>query len=707
MVTPPRYQAKSYLLLDTRKLQLNVFQGQSALGETAAIDVSAVDSQMEILKSETIARAVVDDLNLADDPEATGRNLTSFFGSLTGAVWRLLGRDQSLEIDQLAPASKDELIQAAVGFVRGNLQVQRVRLTYVVEIGFQSLDPGKATRIANAVADAYILDQTQSKQTVTKRATNWLQQRMSELREQAIAADRAVQDYKTKNGIVMTGKGTADEQQLAELTSQSIITRSQTLDAKAKLDHVQEVIASGRPEAILSDSVRNEVFSKLRTQYVDASRRLADFAARFGKEHQAVENLSKDMQRIRNAALEELKRVAEAYKGDYEVAKSREAAVQARLRALTEQDAETRQGQGALQALESAAKAYRGLHETFLQRYVEATQQQSIATTEARVLTPASLGFKISPNSRFVMMASSALGLMAGFGAAFTRERLDAVFRTPKQVERTLGVQCLGILPALPAKTPRKTQPSPEKAASRIIDEDLGIARQVVLTPFSRFTETVRSIKVAADTSPSAQAVRVIGMVSAVPGEGKSTVSANLAQLTAHSGNHTLLIDGDLRNPSLTRVLAPKAKAGVLEVLDGSVKLGQALWRDPVTGVHFLPAAISRPVAHTSEILSSRGMSNLMKVVREHYDYVIVDLPPLAPVVDAKAASHVIDGFLLVIEWGRTSPEVISEALGSAELVQSKLIGAVLNRANPAALKRLEAYKGANYHRYYTSYVSS
>jgi succinoglycan biosynthesis transport protein ExoP len=707
LMTPRQYQAKAYLLLDTKKLNLNLYQNQYSLGEESIPDFGAVDSQMEVLRSEAIARSVVDELKLDQDPEATGRNLTSFFTSLTGAVWRLFGPDPNRELGNAPVLSNADLAQAAVGFVRGNLQVQRVRMTYVVEIAFQSLDPGKAGRIANAICEAYILDQTQSKQSVTKRAVTWLQQRMTELREQAIEADRAVQDYKTKNNIVTTGKGTVDEQQLSELTSQSIIAKSQTADAKAKVDQIRSVIAAGSADAILSDGFRSDVISKLRQQYVEMSRRYVEYSARFGKDHQAVQNLRLDLQRILTAATEELKRVAQGLEGEYEVAKSREQSLQLRLKALTEQDAETRQGQGALQALESAAKAYRTLHESFLQRYVEATQQQSIATTEARVLTPASGGSKIIPNNKMVLASTGVLGLLLGFGCAYARERLDAVFRTPKQVEQALGVQCLGVLPAIPPKAQtQKREPNAERLANRMIDDDLGIARQVVLTPFSRFTETIRSIKVAVDMGPSGHEGHLLGVVSAVPAEGKSTVCANLAQLTAHSGTNTLLVDADLRNPSLTRLLTPDAKAGLLDVLQGKAVLENVIWQDPITGLHFLPGILGAKMAHTSEILASKNMQELLNDVRERYDYVNVDLPPLGPVVDARAISHLMDGFLLVIEWGQTSPEAVAETLGSAELIQSKLIGAVLNRANPVAMKRLETYKGKYYHNYYTSYIS-
>lgn len=499
-----------------------------------------------------------------------------------------------------------------------------------------------------------------------------------------------------------------DEQQLGDLAGQLSKAREQTADARARLDRINEIIASRVPDASMTAWLQNDVITRLRQQYVDASRREADFAVRLGSEHQAVVNARKELRQIERAAADELRRVAEGFKNDYEIAQSRERAVAMRLDEQKKLNEGTRQEQGALHMLESAARAYQSLHDSFLQRYAEATQQQqNVTSTEARVITAAAGAQKVSPNARQVLTLGAVLGIMLGFGAAYARERLDNVFRTPKQVEHALGIECLGVLPAVESKAPSKRVVSASHDVERrIIEHDLGIARQVILTPFSRFTETVRSIKVAVDTSTASTSAHVVGLVSAVPAEGKSTVSSNLAQLAAHGGARVLLIDGDLRNPSLTRLITPFAEAGVLEVLQGETDVVGAVWHDPITGMDFLPAVLRSPIAHTAELLSSRQMRDLVAEARNHYEYVVIDFPPLAPVVDARAASSLVDSFILVVEWGQTSPEIISEALGSAEVVQSKLIGAVLNRANPSALKRLEAYKGKNYHSYYTSYLS-
>jgi succinoglycan biosynthesis transport protein ExoP len=704
LITPPRYLAKSSLLLDTRRIQL--FQQQSVLSDTN-FDVPAVESQIEILRSESIALSVVQELKLANDPEFTGQ-ATSFFGTLTTAIWKLF-TPASTPLEPREIASQEKLIRTAVGYLRGNLQVQRVRLTYVIEIGFQSLDPGKAAHIANAVAEAYILDQTQSKQYTTQRAADWLQGRMMELRQHALEEDRAVQDYKTQNNIIQSGGRSLDEQQLAELSTQLVQARAQTADAKARLERVRETIASGVPDAAMTASLQNDVINRIRQQYVDISRREADYAARFGRQHQAVVNLRKEMQQLQQSATDELRRIEEGIKNDLQISQTREQAAENRLKQLTEQDAETRQTLGTLRVLESSAQAYRTLHDSFLQRYIETTQQQTVTSTEARVITGAVGATKVHPNTSQVLSLGTVLALMLGCGAAYARERLDHVFRTPKQVEKALGVECLGVLPAIEGKpAPKRNQPVDQAAlSSRTIAQDLGIGRQVVLTPFARFTETVRSIKVAADTCAGAHGTRVIGIVSAVPGEGKTTIAANLAQLLANGGHRTLLIDADLRNPSLTKMMAPHAQAGLVEVLLGRASVESVTWRDPITALDFLPAVLPHQISHSSEVLTSPRMKQLIAKAREEYAYTILDFPPLAPVIDAKAAAHLVEGFIFIIEWGRTSQEVIVEALGSAELVQSKLVGAVLNRANPSALRRLEAYKGYNYHRYYSSYQSN
>ena len=220
----------------------------------------------------------------------------------------------------------------------------------------------------------------------------------------------------------------------------------------------------------------------------------------------------------------------------------------------------------------------------------------------------------------------------------------------------------------------------------------------IVDAPFSRFTEAIRSIKLAVDLNGTVKANRVIGVTSSLPNEGKSTTSAALAQLMSQVNARSILIDCDLRNPSLSRMLTPAAQVGMLEVITGSVSLEDAIWTEPSTGMAFLPIVLKYRLAHSSEILGSNQVKKLFEQLRESYDYVIVDLPPLAPVVDVRAATHLVDTFLFVIEWGRTKVDIVEHALNHSQGVYENLLGVILNKVDMNIFSRYESHREAYYY---------
>jgi succinoglycan biosynthesis transport protein ExoP len=694
--TPARYTATAVLMLDTRRMQ--IFQ-QNVMSELS-FDAPAVDSQLEVLKSEAVALSVIRMLDLQRDPEfSDGSN--SILKTVLSPLAKLFS---SPEEEVATLPRRDPTLQRALDRFKSSLAVRRVDRSYVVNISFESLDEDKSARIANAVGEAYIQDQLQAKHTATKRATVWLKERIEELRQEAEDADRAALAFRSKNSLTSTDGKLLSEQQLSEISTQLVAAKAQTAEAKARLDRIQEISRRGIDDAAVGDSLQNAVLNRLQQQYVEAAKRQAEFSSRYGADHIAAANLRKEMQQIQDVSKSEMNRIAESYKSEYEIALRREEAIQRGLDDLTRVAADTREAQVGLRQLESSANAYRTLHDTFLQRFVEATQLQSVPNTEARIITAAAGAQKTHPLTAIVLAIAGFIGAGFGCAIAFFGEGFDRVFRTTRHVEQVLGIKCLGIVPSVTtSKSQTQGGANVGHAQPRTLPADLGLARQVVLTPFSRFAETVRSVKVAVDTSPTARSVKVIGITSALPEEGKSTIASNLSQLMAHSGRRALLVDADLRNPSLTRRIAPQAETGILEVLNGTSQLSEAIWHDPVTGLDFIPAVMKLPTLHTSEILSSDRMTNFLAAARSYYEYIVLDLPPLAPVVDTKAVAHQVDAFVLVIEWGRTSPEIIIEALGTAETVQSKLLGSVLNKANAQSLKKAEAYKGDSYYKYYES----
>jgi len=552
--TPPRFTATSLMLFDARKIE--PFQQQWTSNVTA--DSAFVDSQVEILKAENIARAVVKQLDLQSDAE---------FAPQGG---RSLRRISEAALGLSESAGQSDQLGRIVRSFRKNLTINRIGLTYVVRIEFRSLDPNKAARISNAVAEAYIAGELDSKSQAARRANVWLQDRMSELRKLAESTERTALEYKARNSAVATPASPLTDQQLTELASQRRVV---------------------------------------------------------------------------------------------------------------------------LQDLESSVQTYRALHEQLLQRIAEFTQQQSFPATEARVVSPASAPLeKSEPKTLPILAVASLLGLVGGLGAAFAREYFDGSLRSSRQVQKEIGIDCLGLLPTIVLRRRQLRSKSRQHAASgeRVMSPPVGTHRFVVGDPLSRFAETIRSLQVVADSADCHRPNTVIGVTSVRSGEGKSLVAANLSEMIAISGRRVLLIDCELRNGGLTGQFAPQAKAGLLEVIAGGALAKELTWRDPDTGLDFLPA-VKTPVRHDSlspagllqrTQLTRAGLRTLLQSVNGGYDYVILDLPPMTPVPDVKAMSEQVDAFILVIESGRTSRQAVIDALSAAPPVFEKLLGVVLNKAD-------------------------
>jgi succinoglycan biosynthesis transport protein ExoP len=714
LVTPSQYTATATLLIDSTTLR--VLQNQMQPQGEIPLDSLQVGSQVEILASRKVGLAVVKDLKLADDPD---------FAAPAG--WSLFSR--------LAPEAPEQREQRALDDFLSRRTITRGDKTYALNISYTSKSPATAAKVANAIAEAYIDDQLGAKYETVTRAGAWLQDRISELKSKATAADRAVLEFKEKNNIVdfggasvAAGPGAANrligEQQLFDLNSQLATARASTSEAKARLDRIEEVQRLDVSEAAVADTLKNEVITRLRNQYLDLSAREANISSRYGADHAAAVNLRDQMAELRRNIRAELGRVAGSYKSDFEIAKTRQETLERSLANLVSEGQVTNRDRLGLAELESSAKVYHTLFDSFLQRYMEAIQQQSFPITDARVISPAVPPTqKSKPITSFIIAIALTMGLMASVGIAMLREAIDSVFRTALQVEQELGVRCLSVIPLAAGTAPRTPAlpgataagldgeaSRPAAAASRGVDTlpaGAGfysfidpLKRRAVDDPISVFTEAFRAIKVTAWLQATVRENKVIGITSTLPSEGKSTTAANLAALMADAGRRVVLIDADLRNPTLARSLTPRPQAGWLEVLSGKLDLAQATGREPGTGLALLPLLLTEAPVHSDEVLASAAFRNLVDQLRQAYDYVIIDLPPIAPVVDVRAVAPVIDSFVFVVEWGSTRIKAVRRHLLPEAEIHDRLLGVVLNKADLSVLERFEQsgiYQGGYY----------
>lgn len=698
LTTPSSYTAVAQMVIDSRKVPA-FQQQQQAMGDMT-IDTAAVATQVEILQSKRVSLSVIKDLKLTEDPEFVGPG-----GGLVGALFNLISKT----FDPAAAPSETQLLRRALGAFEGHRKISRIPLTYVMEISFQSHDPAKAAQIANAIADAYVVDELEAKYQSTQRASAWLQDRIKELRGGNLASLQALVEFKNKNNIVETGGKLMNEQQMSEVTSQLMLARAATSEAKARLERIQQVMRQDIPDASLADALKSEVIIKLRQQYLDIAGREAIWSAKYGPDHLATIALRNQMTELRRNIADEMGKIAESYKSEYEIAVAREASIQKSHDSAVADSHVSNQALVQLGELESNAATSKFMYENFLQRYMEAVQEQSFPVSEARLISPADAPSQRSqPNTLIVLAATALGGMMAAFGVATLREATDRVFRTGVEVQNALHVSCIAMLPRLKPIAPDslgKQAKTPAVARQIPIDHSDDLMHYVVNAPFSQFTELLRSVKVMVDINSVIETKNVLGLTSTLPNEGKSTIAANLAALISHGGSRVLLVDGDLRNPSLSRHLRPDAAAGLVDVAAGKTALDDALWTDPTSGLTFLPAGPgSTALVHPNEILGSAAVKSLMDKLRDAFEYVIVDLPPLAPVVDTRTTASFIDSYVYVVEWGRTKIDVVKHSLSSAPEINDRLLGVVLNKADMSVLERYERYRTTYYYRKYPQY---
>jgi polysaccharide biosynthesis transport protein len=693
-ITTPLYTATAELALDSRKVQVS---NNQVVGDNS-LDSSQVESEVTVLHSENIALAVVKELKLTDDPE--------FVDDTPGLFAWFFGDNGRL--------SDEVRTRIAVKALRGRLVVRRLGLTHVLEISFPSRDRVKAARIANAAAQAYLNEQLNVKYEAARRASGWLQERIAELRNQSSDAARAVEAYKEKHNIVDTGagRGLLSDLQVQELNQQMISATAATAEAKARLNRIEEVLKSPTPgEALgnVSESLHNEVITKLRQRYLTDRERVAKFTAEMGPNHMAVVSLKSEMVELQNSIIDELQRIAQTYKSDYEIAKAREDSLRASLNKQILVAGATGQAQVDLKELQSASQTYHTIFENFLQKYTEAVQEQSFPMFDAHLITVATPPLQKShPKRTLIALLGLIGGVVGGLGHSLVRHNFDRSVRWPRDVEERLRLNCLGLVPLIAPREPAQTKSEAAKVSATVgrvaplavkkspaAKAVLDLTHKTAEEPFSHFSERMRSIKTALDGLAQLHPVQCIGVISAVPGEGKSTVAVNLAQAFARGGRSTLLIDADLRSAQLSRVLLNDAEYGLVELMAGSVPLNQATRILSSSKLCFVPAVLRRRIANSGDLLASERMQAVLAAARHGFNHVIIDLPPVGAISDARAIAPLVDSFILVVNWGSTRFDVVEQALTDFGIGAEKIVGVVLNKVN---FRELDIYSRGYYH---------
>ncbi|WP_208347745.1 polysaccharide biosynthesis tyrosine autokinase [Pseudaestuariivita rosea] len=718
--TPPIYYAEAQVLVNNR---LNEVIQQAAVSDGDIRDDAGIQNEIHIMRSAPIARQVVADLALYED-QVFLNPPSSAIGSTIGGLRSMIGamipdRASSGPVIEFSDAQRQAFVSDKITqHLRKSIRIGRVGQSYVLSVGYVSHDPNLAANVANAFAQAYLDDQLNANLEATERTISWMQDQLAELAVSSQQAALAVERFRSANNLTATQGQLVSEQRLDQLNTQLNLAEADAARAMALANRYENLIEQANegvidPRAVVNTTDDNRL-AELEERYLNISNRLDDVIEQFGADHPQAQILTRQQAEMSDVLRQELARIFNEVSAQAAIEQARVDAIRNSVDQATSQTNAASQAQVELINMEKNAEAQSVSYENLRSRYEALLQQKNAPRINARILADAVPPRDVAaPRKSSVLMSSLVLGLLLGLGIVAMREFRERFFRTGDEIEDEVEQNFLGYLPLPAQKRGRfdglkqmfrrrslKKAPPPSltfKMASRVLEE-----------PRSAFAETLRNIRFALGVSgDDTSGCKVLGVTSALPGEGKSTVSSNLALLLAMSGHKTLLIDGDIRNPGLTRGLKIPSEKGLLSYLIGDATVDQVTLGHDVEKLHIIPCFTNERLSHYTELLTSKRMTTLLTDAQKKYSYVIIDLPPLSPVVDAKVIEPFVHKFLLVAAWGQTPRAVLRQQLRLNPKIRQKSLGVVLNKVDMEQLPSYvssdtgEAYIStyANYHK--------
>lgn len=689
----PEYSATAAVLIDP---QQSPALDLKAMLSGLTTDGPELQTEVRLFQSRPFVARVMDELKLFDDPEFNLALLPESEAplqvSLTEPLRKLMAlvpqewliaaglyKEPVAILESEAPRLARE---KAIDRFLGGLVVATEGGTYLISIEYTAESPAKAALIANRLAEVYVDEQLKTKLFSSDRATIWLDERLATLADEVRQAEEAVERYRAESNLIGVESGAIlNDQELTNLNSQLIQARADLAERQAKLDLVRGLRGRGQGLDTVAEVVASPVIVQLRSQEIQMLRQEAELRSLYGDRHPRMQELLVEKANIQGKLGIEIGRISSVLQNDVSVAATRVAALEAELGGMRDRSTENRGAEVRLRELQRQADTTRNLYEAFLARSKEMREEQEVAEPDARVValatppsSPSTPGAKL-----FAAGGLVASGLIASL-LALLLDRLDRGLRSAREVEASLGLGTLALVPLLD-RLKRNQRPY-----QYLIDK-----------PLSAYTESIRGIYMALKLTNVDRAPKVILITSALPEEGKTTIAVSLAAFAARSHKRTLLIDLDVRHPSVHSELGWSVSHGLVEYLSGERPLADVIQHDLETGLHFLP--VREQVTNPTDLLESERLRALVEMARERYDYVIIDSAPLVSVTDSRLAALLADRTVFVIKWGDTVESAAQDGVQTLRDIGVDVAGAVLTQID---LKRHAQYHYADIGEYYS-----
>jgi len=658
----PRYAATARVLLDSRDREIAKFD---SAGTGVPGGAEAITSEIEIIQSQRLAEKVIRELRLYDDPEFNNElRPEGFMQSLRSTIVGVAQFFTGKEEEQMTPIELqfDKERVAIIDSFLNRLKVARLGESRVVSIKFESINPETAVVAANTTAEFYLVEQLEARFEATQRATSWLSERLSGLREQVEQSESAVEAYKREAGLIQGKNVSLTAQQISELNTQLIVAQGERAEAEARLRQATSLLESADDVGSAAEVLASPLIQSLRREEADIERRLAELSNEYGDKHPRLISTRAERDDLRDKINAEVNKIVQNLRNEVSVVRAREASLRASINDLGQRMGDLNESEIELRALQRVADADRQLYETFLARFKETSTQEDVPNNASRIISPAELPRAPSyPNKPLIVLLVLTGSLILGLVLAFALEQLAPGFFSLEQIEDFLGVPALGLVPTIGNNKGR-----PEKYA--------------VTNPLSELNEAIRTIYTAFSLTHAGQPPKVLLVTSAFPKEGKTTLSVLLGRVLAMLGKRVLLIDADLRRAEVHKRLELPSTPGLVDILSREASLVEVVQRDKASGLYVVPVGRASPNA--AELLNSERLEAVLDSASAEYDLVIIDSPPCMAVADARMLTHFADATIFVTRWGVTRREVVALALRQIQEAGGTIGGVVLSRVN-------------------------
>lgn len=678
---PPVYRSTVTLLIEPRTQR--VVQVAEIYDPTQGGLDEYYATQHELLRSRGLAERVVIKLKLDENEDflrdAASESLgTSLKHKLDWSQW-LPGLPDP---EPGTGLSAEQRRERATSLVMGQILVQPVPKTRLVRVHFHSGDPKLAQQVAEALGDVFIESGLEARLEATQRASRWLTDKLSGLSEDLKKSEKALQAFRDSNQLVVVGgnRGLVD-QEVMENSSRLREAQRTKASLASTYARIRAAGSDGDRLEQITALLQDAGVQKARGVVLDAQQALKGVEERYGARHPQMAAAVANLQAARRAFHDQLLNAAEGVRNQYEIAADTERQLSEVVSSTTSRVRELDRKQFELGVLEREVQTNRQLYDMFLQRFKENDSTTSYEPLNARV-TDAALVPKgpILPDRPKIIVIAALFGFLLGVIMASLRHVLSEGLRSVEDLEAVAQVPLFGVVPRVAFK------------------RSAGVINQFRDDPRTPFAEGVRSVRTAVRLAEVAGRKQCFVITSAVPGEGKSSLATCLG-LTMAASEKTLLIEGDLRAPTLRKILGlPKQQRGLMEVLLGTATLDEAIYVDSASGLHVL-AVIQRP-PNPAETVSSMAFAALLQQLRERYERIIIDSPPVQAASDALVLSRLADAVLFVARADVTSMATVRRAVHQLNNIQAPLVGCVLNRVD--VRRNPDAYGHYQYaYRYY------